>query len=95
MYFLLGVLPWQGLKVKKNEDQFEKIAQKKYSTSFEELTANQPQEFLLYFKHVDKLNFEDKPNYVYLIGLFQNIIDKYCKDCFYDYDWNKDSSRWS
>ena len=91
MYFLLGVLPWQGLKVKKNEDQFEKIAQKKYSTSFEELTANQPQEFLLYFKHVDKLNFEDKPNYVYLIGLFQNIIDKYCKDCFYDYDWNKDS----
>ena len=91
MYFLLGVLPWQGLKVKKNEDQFEKIAQKKYSTPFEELTANQPQEFLLYFKHVDKLNFEDKPNYIYLINLFQTVIDRYCKDCFYDFDWNKDS----
>ena len=91
MYFLLGVLPWQGLKVKKNEDQFEKIAQKKYSTSFEELTAGQPQEFLLYFKHVDNLNFEDQPNYVYLIGLFQNVIDRFCKDCFYDFDWNKDS----
>ena len=91
MYFLLGVLPWQGLKCKKNEDQFEKIAQKKYSTPFEVLTDGQPEEFLLYFKHVENLNFEDQPNYVYLIGLFQNIIDKYCKDCFYDFDWNKDS----
>ena len=91
MYFLLGVLPWQGLKVKKNEDQFEKIGQKKHSTSFEELTAGQPQEFLLYFKHCDKLDFEAQPNYPYLIGLFQNIIDRFCKVCFYDYDWNKDS----
>ena len=91
MYFLLGVLPWQGLKVKKNEDHFEKIAQKKYSTTFEELTAGQPEEFLLYFKHVEKLEFEDQPNYIYLIGLFQKVIDKYCTDCFYDYDWKKDS----
>ena len=91
MYFLLGILPWQGLKCKKNEDQFEKIAQKKYSTPFEVLTDGQPEEFLLYFKHVENLNFEDQPNYVYLMGLFQNVIDKYCKDCFYDFDWNKDS----
>ena len=91
MYFLLGVLPWQGLKVKKSEDQFEKIAQKKYSTSFEELTAGQPEEFLNYFKHVDILEFEDQPNYVYLIGLFQSVIDKYCSDCLYDFDWKKDS----
>ena len=91
MYFLLGVLPWQGLKIKKNEDHFEKIAQKKYVTTFEELTEGQPEEFLLYFKHVDNLNFEDQPNYIYLIGLFQNIIDRFCKDCFYDFDWKKDS----
>ena len=91
MYFLLGVLPWQGLKVKKNEDQFERIALKKYSTSFEELTYGQPEEFLLYFKHCNNLNFEDQPNYVYLIGLFQSMIDNYCRDCYYDFDWKKDS----
>ena len=91
MYFLLGVLPWQGLKIKKNEDQFEKIAEKKYNTPFEELTEGQPEEFLLYFKYIDGLRFEDQPNYVYLIGLFQNMIDKYCRDCFYDFDWKKDS----
>ena len=91
MYFLLGVLPWQGLKIKKNEDQFEKIAEKKYNTPFEELTEGQPEEFLLYFKYIDALKFEDQPNYLYLIGLFQNMIDKYCRDCFYDFDWKKDS----
>ena len=91
MYFLLGVLPWQGLKVKKGEDQFEKIAQKKYMTSFEELTYGQPEEFLLYFKHCDNLNFEGQPNYLYLIVLFQNVINKYCRDCYYDFDWKKDS----
>ena len=91
MYFLLGVLPWQGLKARKNEDHFEKIAQKKYTTTFEELTAGQPEEFLNYFKHADKLEFEDQPNYIYLIGLFQSVIDKYCSDCLYDFDWKKDS----
>ena len=91
MYFLLGVLPWQGLKIKKNEDQFEKIAEKKYTTPFEELTEGQPDEFLIFFKYIDKLNFEDQPNYIYLIGLFQTMIDKYCRECFYDFDWKKDS----
>ena len=91
MYFLLGVLPWQGLKIKKNEDQFEKIAEKKYNTPFEELTDGQPEEFLMYFKYIDNLKFEDQPNYVYLIGLFQTMIDKYCRECFYDFDWKKDS----
>ena len=37
MYFLIGRLPWQGLKIKKGEDQFKKIAEKKYATSFEEI----------------------------------------------------------
>ena len=91
MYFLLGQLPWQGLKVKKNEERYERIARKKYSTSFEELTMGQPEEFLYYFKHADKLGFEDQPNYLYLIGLFQSVINKYCGDCLYDFDWKKDS----
>ena len=89
MYFLVGMLPWQGLKLKRQEDQFEKIAQKKYNTSFEELTEGQPEEFLKYFKHCDELQFEEQPDYEYLISLFQSMIDKYCDDCFYDFDWQK------
>ena len=89
LYFLLGNLPWQGLKVKEGEDQFKKIAEKKCNITFEELTKNTYHEFLLFFEHVDSLNFEDEPNYNYLISLFQSMIDKYCNMCFYDFDWKK------
>ena len=91
IYFLNGILPWQGLKAMKGEDQFEKIAEKKYNTSFEELTRNNPEEFLLYFKHCDSLKFEDEPNYDYLLSLFKTMINKYCIDCLYDYDWKKNT----
>ena len=89
IYFLKGFLPWQGLKVKKVEEQFRKIAEKKCQTSFEELTKDLPAEFLQYFRHCDKLGFEDEPNYDYLIALFKNALSKYCNDCNYDYDWKK------
>lgn len=91
IYFIKGKLPWQGLKFKKTEEQYEKIANIKYETSFEELTQNLPEEFLDYFKHCDELEFTDKPDYNYLIHLFQQMIDKYCRDQSYDYDWQKDS----
>ena len=89
IYFLKGMLPWQGLKVKKIGDQFKKIAEKKLQTSFEELTKDLPQEFLEYLRHCNKLNFEEEPNYDYLIALFKNAINKYCSQCNYDYDWKK------
>ena len=91
MYFLNGFLPWQGIKILKTEDHFQKIAEKKYETTFEELTEGSPEEFLLYFKHCDSLKFEDEPNYDYLINLFQTVINKYCIDCLYDYDWKKNT----
>ena len=92
IYFLKGSLPWQGIKFHKGEDQFRAIARKKCSTSFEELTKGQPEEFLRFFKHADELGFEEEPNYEYLRGLFQSMINKYCNDCFYDFDWKKKSS---
>ena len=90
IYFLKGTLPWQGLRVKKIEEQFRKIAEKKIKTSFEELTKDIPNEFLEYFRHCDKLNFEDEPHYDYLIALFKNALSKYCaNDNEYEYDWKK------
>jgi len=42
MYFLRGVLPWQGLKVENNDDHYSAISQKKKSTSIEELCKGYP-----------------------------------------------------
>ena len=75
--------------MKKIEEQFNKIAIKKCETTFEKLTENTPDEFLKYFKYCDGLQFEEEPNYEYLIELFKNMINKYCKDVIYDYDWKK------
>ena len=90
IYFLKGILPWQGLKVKRIEDQFKKIAEKKIATSFEELTQNLPYELLQYFKYCDTLEFEDEPDYEYLISLFKSVLDKFfVGEKLYDYDWIK------
>ena len=42
MYFLKGVLPWQGLKVDKREDRYKKIYDKKKSTTPDELCYGYP-----------------------------------------------------
>ena len=44
---------------------------------------------LQYFTHADKLAFEEEPNYDFLIGLFQGMINKYCSSVPYDFDWKK------
>jgi casein kinase 1 len=42
MYFLRGGLPWQGLKAATNKQKYEKIGEKKQSTSIPELCEGFP-----------------------------------------------------
>ena len=42
MYFLQGLLPWQGLKAKTKAQKYEKITEKKLSTPVEELCKGTP-----------------------------------------------------
>jgi casein kinase 1 len=42
MYFLRGSLPWQGLKVTKDERRNDKIVEKKQTTPIEELCEGYP-----------------------------------------------------
>jgi len=50
MYFLKGVLPWQGLKCRHDEDHYVKIHEKKKSTSVYELCKGYPCKlFFLFF----------------------------------------------
>ena len=42
MYFLRGSLPWQGLKINKDEDRYKKIHDKKKATKPDELCLGFP-----------------------------------------------------
>jgi len=46
MYFLRGSLPWQGLKAATKKQKYERISEKKMSTSVEELCKNFPRKFI-------------------------------------------------
>lgn len=49
MYFLKGILPWQGLKVDKKEDRYKKIYEKKKNTTAEELCAGSPRNLIIIY----------------------------------------------
>ncbi len=66
MYFNRGQLPWQGLRALNKKEKYEKIMEKKMSTSLETLCKGFPAEFVNYLNYCRSLRFEDKPDYPYL-----------------------------
>jgi serine/threonine protein kinase len=66
IYFVKGLLPWQGLKKDNKTSQIEKIKEVKMSVSLEKLCEGLPQCFREFISHVKSLGFYDKPNYNYL-----------------------------
>ena len=79
MYFLRGNLPWQGVRVKEGEKHYEKIGNVKMNTSVDELCEGFPEEIKYYFNYVKQLEFEEEPNYNFLLELFEGVLIKYCK----------------
>ena len=63
VYFLKGVLPWQGLKAKNTKDKYEKIMEKKISTPIETLCQGLPQQIQMFIQYTRDLRFDDKPDY--------------------------------
>ncbi|KAJ1964398.1 serine/threonine protein kinase [Dipsacomyces acuminosporus] len=87
MYFLRGSLPWQGLKAVTKKQKYDRIMEKKMSTSTEELCRGFPAEFAVYLNYTRSLRFDDKPDYTYLKRLFRDLFVR--SDFKYDYmfDW--------
>jgi len=55
LYFLKGQLPWQGLAGKNKEEKYDRIKEKKISTTIESLTKGVPEEFSKYLNYVRNL----------------------------------------
>nr|GMD32286.1 casein kinase 1-like protein 2 [Ipomoea batatas] len=87
MYFLRGSLPWQGLRAGTKKQKYDKISEKKVSTSIEVLCRGYPTEFASYFHYCRSLRFVDKPDYAYLKRLFRDLFIREGFQFDYVFDW--------
>ncbi|KAE9604698.1 putative protein kinase CK1-CK1 family [Lupinus albus] len=87
MYFLRGSLPWQGLKAGNKKQKYDKISEKKVSTSIEALCRAYPTEFASYFHYCRSLRFDDKPDYAYLKRIFRDLFIREGFQFDYVFDW--------
>ena len=90
MYFILGNLPWQGLKVNKKEDRYIKIRDIKKATSAKELCKGYPVQLENFINYTRNLKFMEVPDYEYLRNLLKDVIIN-CEHSNIDffYDWCK------
>jgi serine/threonine protein kinase len=87
MYLNRGDLPWQGQRAKTKKEKYQKIMEKKMSTSIADLCKGYPEEFNSYFDYCKVLQFDEKPDYIYLKSLIKNVVDRYDIEYDYMYDW--------
>ena len=62
---------------------------KKLSIPLDKLCSDLPDEFKQLLMYSRTLEFEEKPDYVYLKGLFKNVMDREGYEMDYRYCWNK------
>ena len=87
IYFNKGQLPWQGLPARTKKEKYEKIRDKKLSTSIEALTKGMPEEFNIYLNYCRSMKFEEKPDIAYLRKLFKDLFYRMGFDYDFVFDW--------
>eukprot|EP00947_MAST-08B_sp_MAST-8B-sp1_P005236 g5236.t1 len=77
----------QGLRANTKKQKYEKIMEKKMTTSIESLCKTFPVEFQTYFEYCRSLRFEDKPDYPYLKRMFKELFFTEGFQTDYQFDW--------
>eukprot|EP00252_Welwitschia_mirabilis_P020872 TRINITY_DN5212_c0_g1_i1.p1 TRINITY_DN5212_c0_g1~~TRINITY_DN5212_c0_g1_i1.p1 ORF type:complete len:312 (+),score=46.69 TRINITY_DN5212_c0_g1_i1:465-1400(+) len=87
LYFLRGSLPWQGLQGGTKKQKYDKISERKMSTSVESLCRSYPPEFASYFHYCRSLAFDAKPDYDKLKQMFRDLFIREGFKSDFIYDW--------
>ena len=89
-----GWTPWKKYsKINQIRKEIEIISKMKLEISEENMCEGLPNEFIHYLKYVKKLDFEQKPDYQYLINLFKSILLKNEKIKNSTFFWIKQKSQ--
>ncbi|XP_055333383.1 casein kinase I-like [Paramacrobiotus metropolitanus] len=88
MYFQRGSLPWQGLKANNKRQKYEKISEKKIGTPVDELCRGYPREFGQYLDYCRSIDFDMKPDYLYLRQMFRTLFSRSGYTYDYNFDWH-------
>lgn len=75
VYLFKNTLPWINIKHKEKKERYRLIMECKENTTNEELCDQLPKEFLVYFKYVKSLDFDENPRYKSLINMFTKLFD--------------------
>jgi serine/threonine protein kinase len=73
IYLLNRKLPWMNITGKDKTEQANKITNLKLNTPLEELCAGLPPGFILFFRHVRALKFDEMPDYAFLRSVFRHV----------------------
>ncbi|KAJ7854455.1 kinase-like domain-containing protein [Mycena leptocephala] len=87
LYFLGGVLPWQGVEAPTKKQRYDRIMMKKITTPLDILCGTFPTEFSIFLSYSRQLCFDDKPDYLYLRNLFCNLFVRKGYQNDYVFDW--------
>ena len=87
IYFSRGSLPWMGIKAKNKKEKYNKIFDKKLSSTINFLCEKLPKEFIDFFHYIKELQYDEKPNYKYLKSLLGKMYDKnnFSYDMLFDF----------
>lgn len=93
VYFLLGKLPWQGLKVPHGvagtaSQKHRLILDKKTGTPLPELCRGCPVEFQEFIQYCRELQFDAKPNMTYVRNLFRDLYRRHGFENPKQWDWD-------
>ncbi|XP_036355129.1 casein kinase I-like [Octopus sinensis] len=88
IYLAKGHLPWQGLSAQNKKQKYQRISEKKISTSVETLCQGLPSEFAVFLNYCRSLRFDETPDYYYIHQLFRVLFVNRGYNNDARYDWN-------
>ena len=73
IYLLKGSLPWQGLKSGNKGQRINRIGEEKLMVDLNKLCHKLPDCFLRYIKYTRNLEFDERPDYDFLIDILEHF----------------------